>query len=315
MCARRGAGRTPTPGCTPTRTTRPPSPTRTPSQCAAVLAEVLREERADVLTDLRRQRGLRPPGPRPGPPGRRPRCPARRHARRPGGDRSRAPVRRRAAALWRSSGIRSAAPPRWAPARSSRTRRASPTGSACAATRSAASARRWPPTGRSDEAGTGDGRWTVSCGCPLPVFWLVFGREWYVEHGRRAPDRLDDVFVSLRGTRRADEPDEALRAGLARCLVAWWRPSGSGSRSSSASAIGVLLALGLVLALCWVVRLPGARPGAPPGPHPLTVRTRTPDALWSFGRVSPPLGLLLVLTAGLTSPAVVRSRHRPPPTR
>ena len=35
---------------------------------------------------------------------------------------------------------------------------------------------------------------------PLPVFWLVFGREWYVEHGRKAPARLDDVFVSLRGS-------------------------------------------------------------------------------------------------------------------
>jgi len=33
---------------------------------------------------------------------------------------------------------------------------------------------------------------------PLPVFWLVFGRELYVEHGRPAPDRLDDVFASLR---------------------------------------------------------------------------------------------------------------------
>jgi LmbE family N-acetylglucosaminyl deacetylase len=33
---------------------------------------------------------------------------------------------------------------------------------------------------------------------PLPLFWLVFGREWYVEHGRAAPDRLDDVFASLR---------------------------------------------------------------------------------------------------------------------
>ena len=37
-------------------------------------------------------------------------------------------------------------------------------------------------------------------GLPLPVFWLVFGREWYVEHGRRAPDRLDDVFASVRGS-------------------------------------------------------------------------------------------------------------------
>ncbi|WP_051276838.1 PIG-L deacetylase family protein [Marmoricola sp. URHB0036] len=33
---------------------------------------------------------------------------------------------------------------------------------------------------------------------PLPIFWLVFGREWYVEHGREAPDRLDDPFASLR---------------------------------------------------------------------------------------------------------------------
>jgi LmbE family N-acetylglucosaminyl deacetylase len=33
---------------------------------------------------------------------------------------------------------------------------------------------------------------------PWPVFWLVFGREWYVEHGREAPDRLDDAFASLR---------------------------------------------------------------------------------------------------------------------
>jgi LmbE family N-acetylglucosaminyl deacetylase len=33
---------------------------------------------------------------------------------------------------------------------------------------------------------------------PLPLFWLVFGREWYVEHGREAVHRLDDVFVSVR---------------------------------------------------------------------------------------------------------------------
>jgi hypothetical protein len=35
---------------------------------------------------------------------------------------------------------------------------------------------------------------------PLPIFWLVFGREWFVENGRRAPDRLDDVFASVRGS-------------------------------------------------------------------------------------------------------------------
>ena len=46
----------------------------------------------------------------------------------------------------------------------------------------------------------GDGRRALDrfVRLPLPVFWLVFGREWYVEHGRRAPARLDDVFVSLR---------------------------------------------------------------------------------------------------------------------
>lgn len=36
---------------------------------------------------------------------------------------------------------------------------------------------------------------------PLPVFWLVFGREWYVERGR-PPGRLDDVFASLRDPAR-----------------------------------------------------------------------------------------------------------------
>jgi LmbE family N-acetylglucosaminyl deacetylase len=46
----------------------------------------------------------------------------------------------------------------------------------------------------------GDGRRTLDrlVRLPLPLFWLVFGREWYVEHGRMAPSRLDDVFVSLR---------------------------------------------------------------------------------------------------------------------
>jgi LmbE family N-acetylglucosaminyl deacetylase len=38
---------------------------------------------------------------------------------------------------------------------------------------------------------------------PLPVFWLVFGREWYVEHGQGAPNRLDDVFASLRAPARS----------------------------------------------------------------------------------------------------------------
>ena len=48
----------------------------------------------------------------------------------------------------------------------------------------------------------GDGRRAVDrfVRLPLPVFWLVFGREWYVEHGRRAPNRLDDAFASVRGS-------------------------------------------------------------------------------------------------------------------
>ena len=33
---------------------------------------------------------------------------------------------------------------------------------------------------------------------PLPVFRLFFGREWYAEHGRPGPSRLDDVFATLR---------------------------------------------------------------------------------------------------------------------
>jgi LmbE family N-acetylglucosaminyl deacetylase len=46
----------------------------------------------------------------------------------------------------------------------------------------------------------GDGRRSLDrfVHLPLPIFWLVFGREWYVEHGRQAPARLDDVFASLR---------------------------------------------------------------------------------------------------------------------
>jgi len=33
---------------------------------------------------------------------------------------------------------------------------------------------------------------------PAPVFGLVFGREWFVEQGRTAPGREDDVFDTLR---------------------------------------------------------------------------------------------------------------------
>jgi hypothetical protein len=43
---------------------------------------------------------------------------------------------------------------------------------------------------------------------PLPLFGLVFGREWYVEHGRTAPSRLDDVFASLRSQPRVEARTE-----------------------------------------------------------------------------------------------------------
>ncbi|NUR09906.1 MAG: PIG-L family deacetylase [Nocardioidaceae bacterium] len=46
----------------------------------------------------------------------------------------------------------------------------------------------------------GDGRRMLdrAATLPMPLFRLVFGREWYVEHGRPAPSRLDDVFATLR---------------------------------------------------------------------------------------------------------------------
>lgn len=79
------------------------------------------------------------------------------------------------------------------------------------------------------------------------------------------------------------------------------------------SVIAVLLALAVVFALCWVV--PYLLPVMRRGPHPLTV-TLGLLTLVVFGRVSLPLGLLLVLTCGLSSPAVVRraiGKDRPAP--
>jgi LmbE family N-acetylglucosaminyl deacetylase len=39
---------------------------------------------------------------------------------------------------------------------------------------------------------------------PAPLFRLVLGREWFVEHGRRPSEPpLDDIFASLRGSRPA----------------------------------------------------------------------------------------------------------------
>jgi hypothetical protein len=69
------------------------------------------------------------------------------------------------------------------------------------------------------------------------------------------------------------------------------------------SAVGVLLVLALVFPLCCVVRR--LVPDALRGPPPLTV-TIGLLALAAYGRVSLPLDLLLVLVAGVSSPAVVR---------
>jgi hypothetical protein len=80
------------------------------------------------------------------------------------------------------------------------------------------------------------------------------------------------------------------------------------------SAMGLLLTLGPLVVLFWVVQslLPDLVPG---WSRWSTGRRALPQSLmmaigiltvWSFGRVSPPLGLLVVLTAGLSSPAVVR---------
>jgi hypothetical protein len=69
------------------------------------------------------------------------------------------------------------------------------------------------------------------------------------------------------------------------------------------SAIGVLLTLGLLVLVCWLVShlLPDAVPGWQSLPVAVGIL-----AVWSFSRVSPPLGLLVVMTAALSSPVVVR---------
>jgi hypothetical protein len=51
-------------------------------------------------------------------------------------------------------------------------------------------------------------------GLPLAVFWLVFGREWYVdEHGRVAPSRLNDVFASPRVSAQAPREGQCRTSG------------------------------------------------------------------------------------------------------
>jgi hypothetical protein len=68
------------------------------------------------------------------------------------------------------------------------------------------------------------------------------------------------------------------------------------------SVVGVVLTLGLLLVLCQLTRL--LLPDVTPGWPSLTVAFGILTVL-SFSWVSPALGLLVVLTAVLTSPAVV----------
>lgn len=88
--------------------------------------------------------------------------------------------------------------------------------------------------------------------------------------------------------------------------------AGLGLAMLESSAIAALLTLGLLLALSWFVRLlmPDLMPGWPPTTVALGVL-----AVLSFCRVVPALGLLVVLTMGLSSSAVVgrviRSARQP----
>jgi hypothetical protein len=83
------------------------------------------------------------------------------------------------------------------------------------------------------------------------------------------------------------------------------------------SAIGVLLTLGPLVMFCWVLKrlLEDLAPGSRLWnthralPHSLTLALGL-LTVWSFSWVSPPLGMLVVLTAALSSPAVLgRALH------
>ncbi len=77
---------------------------------------------------------------------------------------------------------------------------------------------------------------------------------------------------------------------------------GLGLAMLESSVFSALLTLGLLLALCLLARhmLPDLVPAWPSMTVALGMLTA-----WSFCRVSPPLGLLVVLSAGLSSPTVV----------
>jgi LmbE family N-acetylglucosaminyl deacetylase len=44
---------------------------------------------------------------------------------------------------------------------------------------------------------------------PSPAFELVFGHEWFIEHGRDPAKRVDDVFATLRGDHGGSAPRPA----------------------------------------------------------------------------------------------------------
>jgi len=90
-----------------------------------------------------------------------------------------------------------------------------------------------------------------------------------------------------------------------RAWSAFWSVAsavGLGLAILESSAIAALLTLGLLLALAWLVRhlMPELMPGWPSTTVALGIL-----AALSFSRVVPALGLLVVLTAGLSSPALV----------
>lgn len=90
-----------------------------------------------------------------------------------------------------------------------------------------------------------------------------------------------------------------------RAWSAFWSvvaAAGLGLAMLESSAIAALLTLGLLLALAWLVRhlMPDLMPGWPSTTVALGIL-----AVLSFSGVVPALGLLVVLTAGLSSRAVV----------
>ena len=118
-----------------------------------------------------------------------------------------------------------------------------------------------------------------------------------------------------------------------RLYCRWWRGFWSAAMVLAVavavlewSLVRVLLFLGLLVAVCWLVTylLPAriiAGLGSPPGPRSLPLASTvalTILMVLSFSTISPALALLVMLTAVVTSPAVVRRaigsmrRTRPP---